>query len=119
MAQHNEQTSVNTTPMKAKHSAEDRKKFTKLGTIQHIDVTKNAGIVPVVDAMQHMAFSARDLHRASDIYDRMLRDTDCGVILTLAGSLISAGLKKVIVDMVRNNMVDAIVSTGAHIVDQD
>jgi deoxyhypusine synthase len=49
----------------------------------------------------------------------MLRDTDCGVILTLAGSLISAGLKKVIVDMIRNNMVDAVVSTGANMVDQD
>ena len=40
----------------------------------------------------------------------MLRDTDCGIILCLAGSLISAGLKKVFVDMIRNNMVDAIVS---------
>src|SRR6478752_4045671 len=109
---------VNVTPMKASQTA-GKQKFLQLGTIQHIDVTKNPGIVPVVDAMQHMAFSARDLHRAADIYDRMLRDTDCGVILTLAGSLISAGLKKVIVDMIRNNMVDAIVSTGANIVDQD
>jgi len=41
------------------------------------------------------------------------------VILCLAGSLVSAGLKKVFVDMVRNRMVDAIVSTGANIVDQD
>jgi len=49
----------------------------------------------------------------------MLRDTECGVILCLAGSLISAGLKKVFVDLIRNNMVDAIVSTGANIVDQD
>ncbi len=62
--------------------------------------------------MKDMAFSARDLHRAADIYDMMLRDTECGVILTLAGSMVSAGLKKVFVDMVRNNMVDAIVSTG-------
>jgi deoxyhypusine synthase len=69
--------------------------------------------------MQYMAYSARDLHRASEIYDRMLRDKECGVILCLAGSLISAGLKKVFVDMVRNNMVDAIVSTGANMVDQD
>ncbi len=45
--------------------------------------------------------------------------TDCGVILCLAGSLISAGLKKIFVDLIRNNMVDAIVSTGANIVDQD
>jgi deoxyhypusine synthase len=112
------ETTVNTTPMKAKRTAE-KQKFLQLGTIQHIDVTKMPGVVPAVEAMQHMAFSARDLNRAADIYDRMLKDRDCGVILTLAGSLISAGLKKVIVDMVRNNMVDAIVSTGANIVDQD
>lgn len=88
-------------------------------TIQHIEITKHPGIVGVVEAMEHMAFSSRDLYRAAEIFDRMLRDTECAVILTLAGSLISAGLKKVIVDMLRNNMVDAIVSTGANIVDQD
>src|SRR5258705_11191209 len=49
----------------------------------------------------------------------MHKNKPCGIILTLAGSLISAGLKKIIVDMVRNNMVDAIVSPGANIVDQD
>ena len=86
--------------------------------IEHIDI-KTHNVVPLVDAMQHMAFTARDLHRAADIYDRMLRDRDCGVILCLAGSLISAGLKQVFVDMIRNRMVDAIVSTGANIVDQD
>jgi deoxyhypusine synthase len=37
----------------------------------------------------------------------------------MAGSLFSAGLKNVVVDMIRNNMIDAIVSTGAIIVDQD
>jgi deoxyhypusine synthase len=87
-------------------------------TIEHIDITRT-NVVPLVDAMRHMAFTARDLHRAADIYDRMLRDADCGIILCLAGSLVSAGLKRVFVDMVRNRMVDAIVSTGANIVDQD
>ncbi|HBL17816.1 MAG: deoxyhypusine synthase [Elusimicrobia bacterium GWA2_69_24] len=86
--------------------------------IEHIDITKH-NTVPLVDAMSKMAFSARDLARASRIYDLMLADKDCGVILCLAGSLISAGLKRVIYDLVRNNMVDAIVSTGANIVDQD
>src|SRR5690606_37385205 len=57
--------------------------------------------------------------RASDIYDMALRDKNCSVILCLAGSLVSAGLKKVITDLVNNNMVDAIVSTAAIIVDQD
>src|SRR5688572_13494119 len=114
----NQHGSLNTKPLKATHSSDEKRKF--LGkTIQHIDVTKQPGIVPLVESMQHMAYSSRDLWRAADIYDRMLRDQSCGVILTLAGSLISAGLKKVFVDMVRNNMVDAIVSTGANMVDQD
>src|SRR6201992_1550246 len=86
--------------------------------IQHIDI-KQHNVVELVDAMQHMAYSSRDLYRASSIYERMLRDKECGVILCLAGSLVSAGLKQVFIDLIRNNMVDAIVSTGANIVDQD
>ena len=49
----------------------------------------------------------------------MVGDRDCGIILCLAGSLNSAGLKQVFIDMIRSRMVDAIVSTGANIVDQD
>src|SRR5437868_7058546 len=86
--------------------------------IQHIDI-KQHNVVPLVDAMANMAYSSRDLNRAAKIYEMMLQDKDCGVILCLAGSLISAGLKQIFVDLIRNNMVDAIVSTGANIVDQD
>src|SRR6201987_5603796 len=86
--------------------------------VEHIDIKKH-NVVPLVEAMSKMAFSARGRARAADIYGAMLREKDCAIILCLAGSLISAGLKNVIVDLVRNNMVDAIVSTGANIVDQD
>jgi len=86
--------------------------------IVHFDITKH-NAVAMVEAMSKMAFSARDLARAAAIYDQMLADKDCGVILCLAGSLFSAGLKKIVFDMVSHNMVDAIVSTGANIVDQD
>ena len=86
--------------------------------IEHIDITQH-NPVALVDAMRHMANSARDLSRAADIYDRMLRDRDCGIILCLAGSLNSAGLKRIFAEMVRGRMVDAIVSSGANIVDQD
>jgi deoxyhypusine synthase len=105
------------TPKEFAMSAKTKKDFLKR-TIEHIDIVRH-NPVSMVEAMGHMAFSARDLSRAAEIYDRMLRDKECGVILCLAGSLISAGLKKIIVDMVRNKMVDAIVSTGANIVDQD
>lgn len=86
--------------------------------IQHIDI-KQHNVVALVDAMQSMAFSSRDTARAASIYEMMLRDTECGVILCLAGSLISAGLKQIVIDLIRHNMIDAIVSTGANMVDQD
>ena len=87
-------------------------------TIQHFDIKKH-NVIPIVEAMEKMAFSARDLNRGARIFDMMQKDKDCAVILTLAGSLFSAGLKKVVFDLVNNNMVDAIVSTGALMVDQD
>lgn len=87
-------------------------------TIRHIDI-KQHNVIPLVESFKDMAFQARNLYRAAKYYDMMLKDENCSVILCLAGSLFSAGLKNVVVDMVKNNMVDAIVSTGAIIVDQD
>lgn len=86
--------------------------------IKHLDI-KKYNFADMIDSMGDTAFQARNLSRAAQIFDMMLKDKQCGVILCLAGSLISAGLKQVILDMLENNMVDAIVSTGANIVDQD
>ena len=66
-----------------------------------------------------MSFSARDLARAADIYNMMLGDEKCSVWLTLAGSTSAAGCMQAYVDMVKNNMVDCIVATGASIIDMD
>jgi deoxyhypusine synthase len=87
-------------------------------TVDHYDI-KTVNVVPMIDMMEKTAFQARNLARAAKIVDEMVADKDCGIILTLAGSLISAGQKGIILDMMRSNMVDAIVSTGANIVDQD
>ena len=86
--------------------------------VRHIDI-KQLNIVPLIDQMSDTAFQARNLAIAAAILDLMQQDKECAVILTLAGSLISAGLKQVLIDMIDNNMVDVIVSTGANIVDQD
>ena len=86
--------------------------------VLHIDM-RDHNPVSLIDAYGHMAFQARNTHRAAKILEMMQRDKDCAVILCLAGSLVSAGLKKVFYTMVKEGMVDAIVSTGANIVDQD
>ena len=101
-----------------KYEIKDEKKELLSEQIKHIDI-KTFNAIPLIEAFDHMAFQSRNLANACKIYDTMLADTECSVILCLAGSLVSAGLKNVIVDMIRHNMVDAIVSTGAIVVDQD
>ncbi|MDE1767998.1 MAG: deoxyhypusine synthase [Candidatus Micrarchaeota archaeon] len=86
--------------------------------VKHISIETNS-ITDLVDSFSSMAFQSRNLANAAKIYNMMLEDKDCTIILCLAGSLFSAGLKRLVYDMVNHNMVDALVSTGAIIVDQD
>ncbi len=86
--------------------------------VEHIDI-KTFDSREIIDAFSKMAFQSKNLARASHIFEKMIEDKDCSIILCLAGSIFSAGLKKVVYDMVKHNMIDAIVATGAIIVDQE
>ena len=86
--------------------------------VQHIDI-RAFDARPVIDQFRPTAIQARNLARAADICSEMLADRECTVILTLAGSLVSAGLKKALVTLIDSGMVDVVVSTGANMVDQD
>ena len=87
-------------------------------TVEHIDIT-SFDARPIVEAMGKMSFTSRDLARAANIYNQMLADPDCSVILVVAGSTSAGGCMDLYADLVRHNMVDAIVATGATIVDMD
>ena len=104
----NDQTKINDT----------RKAELLSSTVEHIDITK-FDARPIVDAMGKMSFTSRDLSRATGIYNQMLEDKDCSLILVIAGSTSAGGCMDLYAELVRSNMVDAIVATGATIVDMD
>jgi len=86
--------------------------------VEHIDIASFDGR-PLIDAWEKMSFTSRDAARAARILNAALEDKDCTVILSLAGSTSAGGCMHVWRDMVANNMVDAVVATGASIVDMD
>ena len=86
--------------------------------VEHIDIT-SFDARPIVEAMGKMSFTSRDLARAAGIYNQMLEDPNCSVILVIAGSTSAGGCMDLYAELVRSNMVDAIVATGAAIVDMD
>ena len=110
------------TTTKTKTASKNPRKNTKaqlLSTpVEHIDM-KSFDARPIIDAMGKMSFTSRDTSRAAVIFNMMLADQKCSNILTLAGSTSAGGCMQVYVDMVKCGMIDAIVSTGASIVDMD
>ena len=86
--------------------------------IRHFDI-KAIDSTPIIDAMRDMSFTSRDTAVAADILNRMINDKGCTIFLTIAGSTSAAGCMQVYVDLVKNNMVDAVIATGASIVDMD
>ena len=96
----------------------NRKAELLANTVEHVDIA-SYDARPIIDSMRKMSFSSRDTARAADILNMAIEDKDCSVWLTLAGSTSAAGCMHVYRDMVKCNMIDAIVATGAAIVDMD
>ncbi|MHC4750951.1 MAG: 1,9-bis(guanidino)-5-aza-nonane synthase [Planctomycetota bacterium] len=86
--------------------------------VKHIDI-KSFDSSKIIEAMQDMSFTARETAKAAEIFNTMIKDEDCTIMLCLAGSTAAAGCMQIYVDMVKCNMVDVVVATGAAIVDMD
>ena len=101
-----------------KNLSHNRKKDLLSKEVEHIDITK-FDAREIISSMSKMSFVSRETANAADIYNEMLKDKDCTIFLTLAGSTSAAGCMHVYRDLVKYNMVDAIVATGASIIDMD
>src|SRR4030043_1896289 len=86
--------------------------------VRHIDI-KSFDSSKIIEAMKDMSFTARDTAKAAELLKMMINDPECTIMLCLAGSTSAAGCMQIYVDMVKCNMVDAVVATGASIVDMD
>lgn len=86
--------------------------------VKHIDI-KSFDSTPIIEGMKDMSFTARETASAAGILDKMIGDDECTIMLCIAGSTTGAGCMQIYADMVKHNMVDAVVAVGAAIVDMD
>ncbi len=86
--------------------------------VEHVDIT-SFDARKIIDSMEKMSFTSRDTAKASKIFNEMLLDKDCSIFLTLAGSTSAAGCMNLYSDLIKYNMIDAVVATGASIIDMD
>jgi len=86
--------------------------------VEHIDIT-SFDSRKIIESMSKMSFTSRDTASAAKIFNEMIADKNCSIFLTLAGSTSAAGCMNLYSDLVKYKMVDAIVATGASIIDMD
>ena len=85
--------------------------------VQHIRIKGKLTVDQLVQQFQNSgSFGAGRVAAACDIYERMVREDDCTVFLALAGAMVPAGLRQLVADLLRENLIDVLVTTGANMV---
>jgi len=85
-------------------------------TIKSLDLERIQTISELLDAFNQTSFQSRTLAMCANIFVDMLEDPERpAIFLGIAGAMVPAGMKSVVSTVVRKNMVDVIVSTGANV----
>ena len=63
--------------------------------------------------MQGTAFQGKQLGLAFEVWKRMLGDR-CTIMMGMSGAMVPAGMRRLVVRMIENRLIDCLVSTGAN-----
>jgi deoxyhypusine synthase len=88
-------------------------KFLKIST-HPLEVEGIKNTAQLLENMSGISFQGRNLSTALSIWKEMLKK-DMVIFLGLAGAMIPGGLRKIIVYLIKNRMIDCLVSTGANL----
>ena len=85
--------------------------------VKHIKINGKVTVDQLVQQFSNSgSFGAGRLSVACDIYEKMTREQDCTIYLGLAGAVVPAGMRSLIADLIREGLINVVVSTGANMV---
>jgi len=79
-----------------------------------VEMDGKSSISELLNRMGGASFQGRNLSLAHDIWKRMLSGRTT-ILLGLAGALVPAGMRKLLVHIIENRWIDCLVSTGANL----
>jgi len=88
-----------------------------LRRVKHIHLHRGMSVSELVKEMNSTGvLGAGKIGEACGLVTEMFSDLDYTVFLTLSGALVPAGLRRIIRDIIENEYVNALVTTGANMV---
>ena len=70
-------------------------------------------VAALLEKMQGISFQGRALATAYQIWKKMLGDRVM-IMMGMSGALVPAGMRRLVVYMLKNRLIDCLVSTGAN-----
>ncbi len=83
--------------------------------VKPIKVNGGMKVSELVERMKEAGFGARKIGKASDIMKKMFSDDECSIFLGVAGAMVPAGMKEIILDMIKTGKISILVITGANL----
>ncbi|MBU0466522.1 MAG: deoxyhypusine synthase family protein [Nanoarchaeota archaeon] len=83
--------------------------------VKPIKLEKDMKVSELVGQMKDAGFGARKIGRAAEIVKKMFADEECKVFFGLAGAMVPAGMKQIVIDLIRQKKIDVLVTTGANL----
>jgi deoxyhypusine synthase len=80
-----------------------------------ISTKKDMKVSELVEQMSNAGFGARNIGKASKILREMISDKECKIFFGVAGAMVPAGMKKIIIDMLERGRISCFVTTGANL----
>ena len=85
--------------------------------VKHMHLRKGLSVHELVEQMQQCGvLGAGKIGKAAELTAKMFGDPDYTVFLTLAGALVPGGFRNVIADLIDEEYVNVLVTTGANMV---
>ncbi len=92
----------------------DAKKDLLSHPVTPFEISTNTGIRIALEKLSKTSFQARQLGNALMVFEKMLSDRVV-IFMGLAGAMVPAGMREVVVHLIKNRLIDCLVSTGANL----
>lgn len=78
------------------------------------EISKNTSVKTALQKLSKTSFQARQLGHALMIFEKMLSDK-VAIFMGFAGAMVPAGMREIVVYLMKNHLIDCFVSTGANL----
>ena len=78
-----------------------------------LTIDRRKSVADLLEKMQGVSFQGRNLATAYQVWRRMLRDRTM-IMMGMAGAMVPAGMRRLVVYLIQNRLIDCLVSTGAN-----